>query len=137
MVAGKMGKDRTTISSWSTQKFPGDIQFRGNEVVLTISKGREHAGCGSVLMPEIATGLSFDKTASATWTSLRQISAARAYFYAAADPAKKQRAYVVAGDVVGVIEEKGAWLKVEYPLQAEARRQRWIRTSDTAVLEPK
>jgi hypothetical protein len=142
MLAGKIGKDRATINSWApgkeaSSKFPGAVKFQGQELVLTLPKGREHPGCGSVLMPEIATGLSFEKTSSAAWISLRQISATRAYFHAAADPSKKQRAFVVAGDMVGVLQEKAGWLRVEYPLGSSPRRQTWIRTSDTALVAPK
>jgi hypothetical protein len=142
-VGGKLGPSksgagaRAAVSSWSSSRYPGALEFKDADVVLTIAKGREHPGCGSVMMPEIATGLTLEKTFPAAWTSLRQVAVAKAYFHATADPAKRQRAYIVAGDVVGVLQEKGGWLQVEYPVQSGERRQAWLRAADTAAVVPK
>ncbi len=136
-LTGKLKGTTATLKTWSDMVYPGLLRFEGQDAVLKIAKGRHHPGCASVMMPEIASGLSLEKTVATKWTAIRKISAAKAYFYAAPMAAKRAKAYVVVGDVVGVLQEKPGWLEVEYPVIADTRRKTWLRTSDTSALVAK
>ncbi len=133
-LTGKLKGDAAALKTWSDMTYPGSVRFEGQDAVLKIEKGRDHPGCAAVMIPEIASGLSLEKTAATKWTAIRKITAAKAYFYAAPMSAKRGKAYVVAGDMVGVLQEKPGWLEVEYPANADTRRKTWLRTTDTSAL---
>jgi len=57
---------------------------------------------------------------------LRRIVDTRANLHSAPAEGKKMRAFLVKGDVVGVIAESGDWLHVEYPDKGKTTRG-WVR----------
>lgn len=132
--SGQLSLDgEAAINSWSTVQLPGRLQFDKDGVTLTLPEGRQHAGCGLVLLPQVATGLALDRVAPANWTELRAITVDKAPFFDAPKNAKPRRAYVVKGDVVGVLAEKDGWVQVEYPVKGK-RVAGWLQPATTQVL---
>lgn len=128
---GKASQNAAPVTTRNTQAFPGQLAADDKAVTLKIEKGREHPGCGLVLLPEIAEGLSLDLTAATDWTQLRRIVSPRAYFYADAAGHDKTKVYVVSGDIVGVTATEGPWLKVEYWRDGARKAAGWIGPDDS------
>jgi hypothetical protein len=122
------------VSTWSDRIRPGQLVARPDGVQLRIENGRQHAGCGLVLMPQIAEGLDLDLVENAEWIELRTVASERAYFHSARDASSRLRAFVVRGDVVGVLSRSGEWLRAEY--RGSKRTTGWIRASDTLKVDP-
>ena len=118
------------VTSFDGQTTSGSLKPDGNGVMLKVVKGRELPGCGMVLMPEIAQGLSLERLFAANWVGLRQVTSSRAYFSSAPSEQKQLKSFVVKGDVVGVLAEKDAWLNVEYVRADGKRTAGWLRKSD-------
>ena len=132
-LAGKVAAGESPVVTWNQNKFPGSLTPRSDGVKLRVEQGREHPGCGLVLLPQIASGLELDLVGAATWQELRRIADARADLHSAPREGNKTRAYLVRGDVVGVIAEAGDWLHVEYPNKGKMTRG-WVRASGTKKL---
>lgn len=133
-LAGQRRDDRAEVATWSSSKLRGEISPTASGVMLRLPQGREHDGCGLVLPPSINTGLTLDKVYDAGWRELRRIAAERAYLHPA--PAGRPgRAFVVRGDVVGVLERHGSWLQVEYR-GANRSTRGWVRDADAERLRP-
>jgi hypothetical protein len=113
-LASFSGGAEGQILTWNTDSFPGRLTARERGVTLRVDKGREHPGCGLVLLPEISSGLQLDLVRETEWQELRQVIARRAYLYSTPSEAKRLGAFVIQGDVVGVLGESGKWLRVEY-----------------------
>lgn len=131
------GKTRASgeipIITWNDDVFAGTLTPQHNAVKLRIEHGREHPGCGLVLLPQIASGLGLDRVADGKWSELRRITQQRAHFHSAPDAASRERSFVVSGDVVGVLERRGEWLHAEY--RGEHRKTvGWITTNATREL---
>ncbi len=124
------------IITWGDKPFAGVIKAGSTEINLKIEKGRNHLGCGLVLMPEIANGLSFDLITKAPWSELRTIANAKSYFYSEPNSAKRQKSYLVKGDVVAVVASQGEWLQIEYYSRNTKISRRWICSQDTTTLQP-
>jgi hypothetical protein len=132
-LAGKVTAGATPVITWSSnQRFPGTLTPLSDGVELRIEQGREHPGCGLVLLPTIESGLEHSLIRETNWRELRRIVDKRANFYSSPSDAKKTRAFVVTGDVVGVIAESGEWLEVEYPGKKTTRG--WVRAAATQKL---
>ncbi len=121
------------VVTWNDEVYPGTLKAQKGGVTLKIEKGRDHPGCGLVLLPQISKGLDLDHVASAQWSELRQIGKERTYFHSAPQASKVLRSYVAAGDVVGVVAERGEWLEVEYRGK-KATSKGWILAKNTAKL---
>ena len=134
-LVGQSVDGQAQIQTWSDQGLPGRLTSQGASVTLTIPRGREHAGCGLVLMPEVATGLRLDRVATAQWSELRSIATERADLFKDAGGATRLRAYLVKGDVVGVVAEQVDWVKIEY-VSGTHRTRGWIRAVDCSKLVP-
>jgi hypothetical protein len=132
-LAGKVAAGATPVMTWGNQRFPGTLTPLSDGVELRIKQGSEHPGCGLVLPPLIASGLGFDLVRETSWRELRRVVDKRVNFHSAPSEAKKLRAFVVAGDVVGVIAESGEWLEVEYP-GTEKTTRGWVRAAATQKL---
>lgn len=133
-LAGQRRGERAEVATWSNAGLPGEIVATGVGVMLTLPRGREHAGCGLVLPPSVDTGLPLDKVSDAGWQELRRIAVERARLHPAPD-GRPGRAFVVRGDVVGVLDRRGDWLQVEYR-GAKRSTRGWIRSADAARLQP-
>jgi hypothetical protein len=134
-LAGKATSDEISVVTWNDKVFPGTIKAEKDGVRLKIARGREHPGCGLVLLPQISDGITFDQVAKAKWIGLRRIVQQRAYLHSEPVSSKKLRAFVVRGDVVGVISESGEWLQVEYPGRKMTTKG-WLQANDTMKLDP-
>jgi hypothetical protein len=132
-LTGNVAAGATPVITWSSRRFPGALTPQSDGVELRIEQGREHSGCGLVLMPEISSGLEFEQVRETNWRELRRVVDKRANFHSAPSDAKKTRAFVVTGDVVGVIAESGEWLEVEYPGKKKTTRG-WVRAATTQKL---
>ncbi len=124
------------ITTWADKPFSGVLKAGATEVNLKIEKGQEHPGCGLVMMPEIATGLSFDLRAKVPWNELRTIANEKSYFHSEPNGAKRLKSYLVRGDVVGVVASKDGWLQIDYYSSAGKMSRGWICSQDTAIFQP-
>lgn len=74
--------------------------------------------------------LSVDTGPDSDWIGVAAIRSKRAYFHSAADAATVRKAFLVAGDVVYVMEEKAGWYRVRFT-HALKETAGWIKISDT------
>ena len=124
------------ITTWGEKPFAGVLKADGNKVNLKIEKGQEHPGCGLVMMPEIATGLSFDLLTQARWSELRTIASEKSYSHSEPNANKGLKSYLVKGDVIGVVANQGEWLQIDYYSGDAKISRRWIYKRDTETLQP-
>ncbi len=134
-LSGSGTSSEVPIVTWNDQAFPGTLTAQKDGVTLKIEKGREHPGCGLVLLPQISKGLALDQVASAQWSELRRIGKDRTYFHSSPDASKVLKTFVVSGDIVGVLAQSGEWLQVEYRGK-KATSKGWILAKDAATLVP-
>jgi hypothetical protein len=134
-LSGKATSDETSVITWNDETFPGTIKSEKGGVKLKIARGREHPGCGLVLLPQISDGITLDQVIKAKWIGLRKIVRQRVYLHSEPVSSKKLRAFVVKGDVVGVVSESGGWLLVEYPGRTMTTKG-WMQASDTMKWDP-
>lgn len=124
------------ITSWSSSVLAGHITANNTGVTLAIPDGQNHAGCMNVLMPEIATGLELETTQQTHWQTLMQVSSPRTYLSSTPDAATRRKAWIVKGDVVGVIQTQGGWTEVEYPVNSGKMTHGWVNSNDVQPLTP-
>lgn len=109
-------KQKKLIASQAA--LPGDcdwiLQFIGDGRI--IQNGKEF----SVLINDGVKG---------DWIAVYVIRSEKTYFYKTPDAANVGKAYLVAGDLVYVYEEKGDWYRVKY--KGRKVTSGWIRKSDT------
>lgn len=122
------------LSTWLDNAYPGSVAASSDGVILTVEQGREHPGCLSVLMPEIATGLELTETASTQWIGLVTVSADKAYLLDEPDADAAKRPYIVKDDVVGVLAFKDGWAKVEFTNAKDHTYTGWISQDQYARL---
>lgn len=79
-----------------------------------------------------ALSISADIERSGAWIALARIRSKRAFFHRMPDTRTVRKAYVVAGDLVYVMEEKPGWYHVRYGDAAKASAG-WVRASDIAA----
>jgi len=132
-LTGKTDASPVAIETWSDAKRPGVLEARDDGVTLRIENGRDHAGCGLVLLPQIASGLALDSTAPTNWIGLATASAAKVYLYAKPDEARKGKAYVIAHDVLGVSARQGDWLDVEFRKGGKSLKG-WVHATDVTEI---
>jgi hypothetical protein len=132
-LSGKGFGGEIPVLTWSNRTLPGTLTALSGSVKLRIEKGRDHAGCGQVLLPQINQGLKFDLTEDAAWSELRQISSDRSNFYMEPDAAKALKTFVVRGDIVGIIVRNGEWLLTEYH-GAKSTTKGWLVADTTSKL---
>lgn len=128
---GTARSDIATILVGVDESFPGEIHAETDGINLKIAKGRELPGCGLVLMPEIAEGLSYDLITKASWNELRTITSEKSYFYSEPNAGKQLKSYLVKGDVVGVVSKEGDWLQIDYYSDSGKMSRRWINGKET------
>ncbi|WP_253916126.1 hypothetical protein [Xanthomonas translucens] len=114
------------VTTWADGAYPGTVAASPDGVTLTVKQGREHPGFLNVLMPEIATGLDLTRTADKKWIGLVTVSADKAYLQKAPGAKTPKGAYVVKGDVVGVLAFKDGWAQVEFINAKDASFTGWI-----------
>ncbi len=114
------------LTTWLDEAYPGSVAASSDGVTLTVEKGRQHPGCLSVLMPEIATGLELTQTANTQWIGLVTVSADKAYLLKEPGADAANRPYIVKGDVVGVLAFKDGWAHVEFTNAKDHTSTGWI-----------
>lgn len=122
------------LTTWLDNAYPGSVVPSSGGVTLTVEQGREHPGCLSVLMPEIATGLELTETANTQWIGLVTVSADKAYLLDEPDADAAKRPYIVKDDVVGVLAFKDGWAKVEFTNAKDHTYTGWISQDQYARL---
>jgi len=122
------------LTTWLDKAYPGSVAASSDGVTLTVEQGREHPGCISVLMPEIATGLDLAQTASKQWIGLVTVTADKAYLLKKPGAEAAKRAYIVKDDVVGVLAFKDGWAKVEFTNAKDHTYTGWISQDQYARL---
>ena len=122
------------LTTWLDKAYPGSVAASSDGVTLTVEQGREHPGCISVLMPEIATGLDLAQTASKQWIGLVTVTADKAYLLKKPGAEAAKRAYIVKDDVVGVLAFKDGWAKVEFTNAKDDTYTGWISQDQYARL---
>lgn len=125
-----------TITSWSSSVLAGHIAANTAGVTLAIPDGQNHAGCMNVLMPEIATGLELERTRQTQWQTLMKVSSPRAYLSSTPDAATRRKAWIVKGDVVGVIQTLAGWAEVEFVARSGKTTHGWVNSNDVQPLTP-
>ncbi|WP_219269221.1 hypothetical protein [Pseudomonas sp. Xaverov 259] len=122
------------LTTWLDKAYPGSVAASSDGVTLTVEQGREHPGCISVLMPEIATGLDLTQTASKQWIGLVTVTADKAYLLDEPDADAAKRPYIVKDDVVGVLAFKDGWARVEFTNAKDHTYTGWISQDQYARL---
>jgi hypothetical protein len=101
-------------------------------VSLALPGGQQLPGCGNVLPPLIDNGLDLDLTHKAGWTRLVSVSADRTALQKS--PGDAGRAYVVRGDVLGVVSEKAGLLEVDFVNTQGRVLHGWIAAKDAKAI---
>lgn len=123
-----------TVSEGSTPAIEGQLSAGpgSRSVTLTLPGGQQLPGCGNVLPPLIDKGLDLDLTQKGTWAHLVNVAADRTPLRKS--PSDAGRAYVVRGDVLGVVSEQADLLEVEF-MNAKGRVVRgWIAAKDAKAI---
>ena len=134
-LAGQVEKDKSSVITWSNEVFPGKLKANTDGVTLQIENGREHTGCGLVLLPEIKNGLDLDRVADAEWLELRKVSMPSVHFHKSPDARSELKSYVVDGNIVSVTARKGDWLEGEYR-GVKHTTKGWIPVNATVAFTP-
>lgn len=128
--------DAKALTTWLDDAYPGSVTASSDGVTLTVEQGRQHPGCMSVLMPEIATGLDLTQTANKQWIGLVTVSADKAYLLKTPGAKAAKRPYIVKEDVVGVLAYKDGWAQVEFINAQNRSFTGWISEDQYARLAP-
>lgn len=107
-------------------RLAGRLTVSGQDVTLVLPRARSMGGCGLVLMPEVETeGMPLSRLAAGAWTDLAKVKDARLALRAA-PTAAPGRAYVVRGDVVGIVGRRGAAVEIVYPSDRAKPTRGWV-----------
>ena len=128
--------ETNSITSWSTSVLPGQISASADGVKLTIPDGQTHAGCINVLVPEINTGLELETTQETHWQALAQVNAERVYLSSTADVGTRRKAWIVKGDVVGVLQTQAGWTHIEFVSGTGKTIRGWVNSKEIQPLTP-
>ncbi|WP_280810992.1 hypothetical protein [Variovorax boronicumulans] len=121
-----------TVSEGSAPAIEGRLSAGTDSVSLALPGGQQLPGCGNVLPPLIDKGLDLDLTHKGTWTRLVSVVADRTALRKS--PGEAGRAYVVRGDVLGVVSGKADLLEVDF-VSAQGRVMRgWIAAKDAKAI---
>lgn len=136
-LAGKVNAaQEADIRSWSSDVLPGHIAATEKGVVLRIPQRQSHDGCMNVMMPLIDDGLELDATRKTHWLSMAEVSGERVYFNNAPDAATRRKAWIVKGDVVGVLKSQPGWTQIEFLSESGKSTTGWVESSELKPLTP-
>jgi hypothetical protein len=136
LIGHQDGNLAITIETWNTTRFPGTLAPTNDGVKLAVPKGREHPGCGLVLLPSIASGIDLSAIRRTAWVQLEEITHQRAVLYSTPAEQKGRHPYLVKGDVVGLLDRKEGWLHVEYMNANLGSTIGWIHANEAEPLHP-
>jgi hypothetical protein len=134
-LQGKVeGANEASVTTWLDEAYPGSVAPSSDGVTLTVAQGRQHPGCISVLMPEIATGLDLTQTVNKQWIGLVTVAVDKAYLQKTPEAKPGKRPYIVKNDVVGVLAFKNGWAQVEFINAQDRSFTGWISQDQYARL---
>lgn len=110
----------------------GRLSAGADGVILALPGGQQLPGCGNVLPPLIDQGLALDLTYKGTWTRLVSVAAPKTPLRKT--PADAGRAYVVRGDVLGVVSQRADLLEVAFVNGQGSVVRGWIAAKDAKAL---
>lgn len=104
-------------------------------VTLRLPGAGDLPGCGAVVGPFLDNpqGMAVSRTGAGGWVSLMRVRSPRVPLRATPNGAPA-RAYIVKGDVVGVVERRGAQVHVLYPSDRQKRSEGWVAATDLQPL---
>lgn len=135
-LGGQDTRGQAIVTTWNDLVLPGLLAVAGKDLKLKIERGREHPGCGLVLLPEVSTGITLERTSEAQWNTLKMVQNTRAQLFSEPSFDKKSKSYFIKNDVLGIVAVSGEWLKVEFPREGKPAIKGWVRSSDTQNLPP-
>ncbi|SCB95854.1 hypothetical protein GA0061071_103182 [Kosakonia oryzendophytica] len=136
-LAGKVNAvQEADIRSWSSDVLPGHIAATKNGVVLRIPQGQSHDGCINVMVPLIDEGLELERTRQTRWLSMAEVSGERVYLSNSPDVATRRKAWLVKGDVVGVVKNQSGWTQIEFVSESGKTTAGWVESSKIKPLTP-
>jgi hypothetical protein len=100
-------------------------------VTLRLPGAGNLPGCGAVVGPFLNNpqGMALSRTGAGGWVSLMRVRSPRVPLRATPNGAPA-RAYVVQGDVVGMVERRGGQVHVLYPSDRQKRSEGWVAATD-------
>jgi hypothetical protein len=113
----------------------GRIVATTGGVTLRLPGAGDLPGCGAVIGPFLDNpqGMALSRTGAGGWVSLMRVRSPRVPLRATPNGAPA-RAYVVKGDVVGVVERRGGQVHVLYPSDRQKRSEGWVAATDLQAL---
>ncbi|MGY5958152.1 SH3 domain-containing protein [Kosakonia sp. BK9b] len=136
-LAGKSGTSQEAeIRSWSSDVLPGHLTATDKGVILRIPQGQTHDGCMNVMVPLIDEGLELQSTRQTHWSSMMEVSGERVYLSSSPDVATRRKAWIVQGDVVGVLKSQSGWTQIEYVSESGKSTIGWVENSAIKPLTP-
>ena len=95
-------------------RIAGSLTITGVDA-FTLTLKEEHGGCWNVQhFADAKDPANFTLDAPKAWVALKVVKEKKVKFFGDASTAKPKPAFLVGGDVVGVLEVKGEWLWVEF-----------------------
>lgn len=136
-IAGRLGSQTVaevrTVDG-SAPAIEGRVTAGTGSVTLALPGGQQLPGCGNVLPPLIDKGLELDLTHKAAWRHLVGVTADKTALRKS--PTDAGRAYVVRGDVLGVVSEKEELLEVDFVSAKGGVVRGWIAAKDAKAIKP-
>lgn len=134
-LEGKIKSGKASVTTWSDRVLPGVVTAVKGGVELKVANGRDHAGCGLVLLPQISGGMPLDLIQRTKWLDLRRICAVGTMLRAKPFISQEPASPLPKGTTVGVLAEKDGWLLVE-STDLETRKRGWIRAGEATRPKP-
>jgi hypothetical protein len=131
---GKIQPSSTPLESWSDQKYPAEIRFISDNILLKVTG--EHPGCSVVGNAAIfsAEGATLDRELATDWIGLGVIEKDRASLHSAPAKIKSTRAYLIKSDVVGILKTMPDWTFIEYYRPGRPSVRGWLKSSDLRII---
>ncbi len=134
------GETTIPLKTWDFEnKFlPGTLAPDERDVDLSIPESANYGGCGMAPAPNDPQGTPLSLIRATGWTAIEQVQAPKAFLHAAPADGKMPRAYVIKGDIVGLLGTANGWLHVEYIPPADLTKsvKGWIASSEATALAP-
>ncbi len=136
--AWRGGDGSAAVLTWwpgdnpADERIPGRLTVRGGEAELKLAD--DPGGCSMTGEQFKAEGYSERLTAARPWSEVREVKRARAHL-ADAPGGPPRRAYVTAGDLVGVLARSGAFVRVQY-VDGRRTTEGWLAAADLQPSAP-
>jgi hypothetical protein len=142
---GKLQGDVYQITTWypglpHVPNVPDKIKGRLKFVTVNglqkahVKLEEEPGGCG-MAHPFMPDGGDFELSTPGAWSSVRLVSARRAYFHQAPDARTKEKTFVVRNNAVRVYKVQNGWAEAEFGGDKIFRG--WLKESDLFAMSPR